>query len=142
MYPISQVRGKISIGILKRFAKNRRIWIKKRMTANLCQLIKGKIAIISASHKKIKGSMTKKTSGLLTQRQKKKSTEMMKAFRLKTSQEIREPSAHDLTTAKSRKRGYKDVVTSTMRDNFVVERRAMVGNASKNRLDSSNPKDS
>ena len=122
MYPISQVRSKISIGILKRFTKNCRIWIKTQMTADLRQLIKGKIAIISAGHKKIEGSMTKKTSELLTQCQKKKSTEMMKTFRLKTSREIREPGAHDLTTAKSRKRGYKDVITSTMRDNFVVER--------------------
>jgi len=92
--------------------------------------------------------MTKKTGGFLTQCQKKKSTEMMKAFRLKTSQEIREPSAHDLTTANHRKWGYKDVVTLTMRNNLVVEKSplwkvsaAMVGNASKNWLAFLYPKD-
>jgi len=67
IYPISKVRGKISIGILKRFTKNHRIWIKKWVTANLCQLIKSKIAIVSAGHKKIEGCMSKKTSRLLIQ---------------------------------------------------------------------------
>jgi len=48
---------------------------------------------------------------------------VVKAFGLHTGSKISKPSTENNTTTKSRKRRNKDIVSTTMRDNFVVKRK-------------------
>ena len=67
MYPVPKIRGKVCIGGLNGLGQNHWERGKKGMSTQLCQLVEGKISMVSTGDDKVKRRVAEKSSTLLTE---------------------------------------------------------------------------